>query len=156
MTEFFTNAPIWVWPLLGVLVVIGLRARHAREVPVALIYGLPALGIMTLRTTAGLQAGVAIWVVFLIAYAAGIWGGYLMQTRWTVARVGKKVQLSGENVTLAVMMVLFWANFAGGVVQAVEPALYVNLLFQGTFAGLIAFCGGSFAGRALRVWRTGV
>ena len=41
MTQLLTGAPIWVWPLLGVLILMGLRACKERSAPVLLIYGLP-------------------------------------------------------------------------------------------------------------------
>jgi|AntRauMFilla1563_2_1112583.scaffolds.fasta_scaffold19861_2 hypothetical protein len=83
MTAFLTGAPLWVWPLLVVLVAVGLRSLRARTVPVALVYGLPALGVMALRTVAGLPAQGWIWGVFALAYALayalGVWGGYRLQ-----------------------------------------------------------------------------
>jgi hypothetical protein len=39
MTQLLTGAPIWVWPLLVVLILVGLRARNERTAPVLLIYG---------------------------------------------------------------------------------------------------------------------
>jgi hypothetical protein len=153
MTQLFTGAPIWVWPLLAVLVIVGMRARHERTVPVVLLYGLPALGILALRSTAVLPAGAAIWCIFVLAYAAGIWGGYALQKRWLLGRKGKRAQLAGEGLTLLVMMVIFWANFVGGVLQAVAPEVYTNTIFHIVFVALIAVGGGSFSGRALRVWK---
>lgn len=153
MTQLFTGAPIWVWPLLAVLIFVGLRARHERTVPVVLLYGLPALGILALRSTVALAAGAAIWGVFVLAYGAGIWGGYVLQKRWLLGREGNKAQLAGEGLTLLVMMVIFWANFVGGVLQAVAPEVYSNTIFHIVFVALIAVAGGSFSGRASRVWK---
>jgi hypothetical protein len=48
MSRFFTETPIWVWPLFILLLVLGLRARPERAVPVGLFYGLPFLGISVL------------------------------------------------------------------------------------------------------------
>jgi hypothetical protein len=156
MTQLLTGAPIWVWPLLVVLMLVGLRARKERTAPVLLIYGLPALGILGLRSVAALPAETWIWALFAVGYGVGCWGGYLVQRRWVLGREGRMVQLAGEGLTLGVMMIMFWANFAGGVLQAVAPQLYSSSLFQVIFVGVIACAGGSFAGRALRVWRAPV
>ena len=152
MTQIFASAPIWVWPLLAALIFVGLRARHERTVPVVLIYGLPALGVLALRSTAALPAGAALWVVFALAYGVGLWGGYVLQQRWLLRREGARVRLAGESLTLVVMMIVFGANFAGGVLQAVAPEIYGNSVFHVIFATLVAASSGSFAGRAFRVW----
>ncbi len=153
MTQFLTGAPVWVWPLLLLLILVGLRARQARSVPVVLIYLLPLLGLLALRSTAALPADNWIWLVFGGGYAAGVWAGHHLQARWVRAREGARVRLAGENLTLVVMMVIFWANFAGGVLREVAPAVYGMAAFQVILVLLVAASAGSFAGRALRVWR---
>lgn len=156
MTQMITGAPVWVWPLLAVLLIVGMRARHMRTVPAGLVYALPLLGIMALRSVAALPAGGWIWAIFALAYGAGAWGGYLLQRGWILGHEDGRVRLAGEWLTLTVMMVIFWANFAGGFLRAVTPAVYGGAIFMIVFAGLLAACGGSFAGRALRVWRVRV
>ena len=153
MSKIFTEAPIWVWPLLLLLVFVGLRARKKRSVPVVLIYALPLMGVMALRSVFALSAPTAVWAVFALAYGAGAVAGYRLQVRWILGRVGRRVKLSGEYLTLTVMMVIFWANFVGGVLGAVAPDLYQTLIFQGVFAAIVAAASGSFLGRSLRVWR---
>lgn len=64
------------------------------------------------------------------------------------------MRLAGENLTLCVMMLVFWANFAGGFMRAVVPDAYACPVFHVIFAALLAASCGSFAGRALRVWTT--
>ena len=79
MSELITQTPIWVWPLFILLVVLGLRARRERLVPLAMFYALPLLGFSALNAVIGLAAGPSIWVIFAVAYGAGIYGGYLVQ-----------------------------------------------------------------------------
>jgi len=156
MTQIITGAPIWVWPLLALLVLVGLRARQDRTVHVGLIYALPLLGVLAVRSTAALGAPSWIWVIFAIAYFAGGLIGYWLQCRWIVGRISNKVQLAGENVTLTVMMIVFWANFVTGLLLAIAPDVYASAPFVSGFAAILALCGGSFTGRALRViaWQT--
>ena len=153
MSAILTETPVWVWPLFILLVVLGLRARHERMVPIALFYTLPLLGLSALNAVSGLSAGTAIWAVFAAAYGVGAYGGYLVQRHWVLGRVGTKVRLSGESLTLTMMMLVFGANFVGGFLEAVAPQIYAGPLFQGIFATVVAVSSGSFAGRALRVWR---
>ncbi|MGC1505133.1 MAG: hypothetical protein WA782_13475 [Sulfitobacter sp.] len=153
MTQFLTGAPIWVWPLLALLIFVGLRARQERTAPALLIYLLPLLGLLALRSVAALPAGVWVWLVFVLFYGLGACAGHHLQSRWLLDREGRMVQLAGENLTLLVMMIVFWANFAGGVLLAVAPDVYDNSMFQAGFAAILALSAGTFAGRAFRVWR---
>lgn len=153
MTQVMTGAPIWVWPLLAALVFAGLRARQNRRVHVGVLYALPALGILALRSTAALPADVAIWSAFVLAYGVGAWAGFVVQGRWLLGREGHIVELAGESLTLVMIMIVFWANFVGGMVQAIAPHVYANGAFQFLFIGLIALSSGSFSGRAVRAWQ---
>ncbi len=153
MSALITQTPIWVWPLFILLVVLGLRARHKRLVPIAMFYALPLLGFSALNAVYGLGAGPSIWVIFAAAYGAGIYGGYLVQRQWILGRDGHRVLLAGESLTLTMMMLVFGASFVGGFLEAVAPQTYSSLGFQVIFASVVALSSGSFAGRALRVWR---
>ena len=48
----FTQAPLWVWAPLALLVVLGLRAMHERRVPIYVVYAMPALVALALQTIA--------------------------------------------------------------------------------------------------------
>lgn len=153
MSAIITGTPIWVWPLFILLLVLGLRARHERMVPIGMFYALPLLGLSALNAVMGLKAGPLIWLAFAVAYGAGTYGGYLVQRHWVLGREGHKVQLAGEYLTLTMMMLVFGANFVGGFLEAVTPQIYAGVLFQVIFASVVALSSGSFAGRALRVWK---
>lgn len=155
MTQLLTGAPLWVWPLLALLVFTGLRARQERMAPVLLIYLMPLLGLLALRSVAGLPAGGWVWLVFGVFYCAGVWAGQALQARWILERRGRMVRLAGENLTLVVVMVVFWANYASGVLMTFAPEVLGNNVFQACFTVLVALATGSFAGRALCVWRGG-
>lgn len=151
MTQILNGTPVWVWPLFIALLVVGLRARHARQVPVALLYGLPLMGLSGVSAVAGLSAGLAVWGVFALFYLLGCSGGYAVQQCWILGRSGRMVYLAGESLTLVMIMCVFLANFVGGFLQAVAPQIYGGLVFQILFAAVVAVSSGSFAGRALRV-----
>lgn len=153
MSQIISNTPLWVWPLFLLLLAVGLRASRDRWVPVALIYALPVLGVSGILTVAGLDAPVIIWGGFAFGYLLGGFMGHRAQRRWLVGREGARVQVRGEYWTLAAMMLIFGANFVSGVLEVVVPVVSGQLAFQLIFAAAIALGSGSFAGRALRVWR---
>lgn len=153
MLQIFINAPLWVWPLFVLLLMVGVRAQKDRRAPVVLIYCLPLLGILAFRTVWSLSAPGWIMAVFGAAYVLGLAVGYVVQRRWIIDGEGWHVDLRGESWTLLAMMLTFWANFAAGFLQAVAPAVHNGAPFQIGLAVVIGLCGGSFAGRALRVWR---
>lgn len=155
MSALFTGTPIWVGPLFILLLVLGLRARHARMVPVVLFYALPLLGLSALNAVVEVSAGSAVWAVFISAYVMGIAGGYRVQRRWVLGRAGRCVHLAAENLTLVMMMCVFGANFVAGFLAAVAPQVYAGSAFAVVFTAIVALSSGSFAGRALRVWQGG-
>jgi hypothetical protein len=149
-----TNAPIWVWPLFVLLVFVGLRATRPRNAPVALFYGLPFLGLLGLRSLLALPApgwGLALWAIMLLIGAAL---GYAAQRRWLIERTGKTVSLRPEWLTLIVVMILFWSNFATGVVRATAPQMLTTPGYIATLAIILGLSSGSFLGRAIRVARS--
>jgi hypothetical protein len=153
MSQIITQTPLWVWPLFILLLVVGLRAARQRWAPVLLIYLLPVLGISGVNTVAGLTPPAVVWSSFGMAYALGLLSGYRMQGHLIIEREGARVHLRGEYWTLAVMMLIFGANFVSGVLEAVAPQMRDHVMFQMIFAAALAIGSGSFAGRALRVWR---
>ena len=152
--NILTGAPVWVWPLLALLIYLGLRATRTRTAPAILIYCLPLLGINTLNSVRSLPQPDIAWSCFLLSYIVGTALGFLLQKRWILEKSGKTVTVSGEWLTLTAMMVLFWMNFAAGFTEAVKPDLYTNPLFSAFFALFVGWAGGSFLGRAFRVLRT--
>lgn len=151
--SIFTEAPLWIWPLLAGLVSVGLRALRERRVPTWMIYALPVLVVLALRSVAGLEPGLPGWAVFVLVWAGSALVGYRLANRWVIERADGHVRLRGEALTLVALMVIFWANFAAKVLEAVAPATLHSAVGIGAFAGLLAAANGQFAGRALRVAR---
>ena len=153
MSALFTSAPLWVWPLLAMLLALGLNAMRTRTTPAWPLYGLPLLGVLSLRSVSALEAANWVWGVFALAYALGAVFGLRFQARRILKKAGRKVLLKGEALTLPSVMVLFWANFALGVLSAVAPDVLASLGFQAGFASVLAGVSGSFLGRAAAILR---
>lgn len=148
-----TQAPLWIWPLLAVLVSAGLRAMRERRVPIWIVYVMPALVVLALQSVAGLEPGLPGWLLFALVWVGSAFIGFRLAKRWVVGREGGHVRLRGEALTMVALMLIFWANFAAGVLEAVAPASLHSAIGVGVFAGVLAAASGQFAGRALWTMR---
>lgn len=146
-----SGAPIWVWPLLIVLLFIGYKASKPRQTSVILFYYLPLLGLISINSVTSLPFQKVAWICFGIGYVAGAAGAYTLQNKWLLGKQDKTILLSGEWFTMLVLMVIFWMNFTGGMVEAVSPGVYSTQGFIALFALLVGAASGSFLGRALKV-----
>jgi hypothetical protein len=151
--EFFTGAPVWVWPLLAGLVLLGLQSTRERSTKVQWVWILPLLGLLGLRTVLALPVGLSAWVGFLAGYALATLVGFRLQERWIINRQGNTVTLAGEWLTLITIMATFWANFLRGVLQAAAPVQLTEPSFVLPFTLVLGICSGLFLGRAARVIR---
>ncbi|WP_425099782.1 hypothetical protein [Tropicibacter sp. S64] len=152
MTQILANIPLWVFPLLVLLVALGLRATRDRTAPVWVLYLMPLLGLLSLSRA--LSLGPVALAALLAGWGLGVLTGLWLQPRWTMARQGMRVTLRGESVTVCTVLGLFLVNFAAGMVQGMAPALAAGAEFGlgwGLLAGLLS---GSLAGRALSIART--
>ena len=117
-----TSGPLWVWPLLAVLILVGWCSRQERTIPLAIVYLLPAIGLLTLPALLALPHSVAALAAHALAYAAGAAMGYRLQGRWLLAKGPRHVRLGGESLTLVLMMTMFSAKFVNGTMTAIAPA----------------------------------
>ncbi len=157
MAMFFANVPVWVWPLLLLLIAIGVMSMRRRSARLMVVYALPLMAIMPLRSVSSLSPPAdmwaVIWAIFALGYLLGALAGYWMQGRWIEGKSVTHIHLRGEAVTLGVLMVIFALNFVHGSMTALSPEVVATLGFSGLFALVAAVAGGSFLGRAARIWR---
>lgn len=146
-----TGAPLWVWPLLLVLLALGLRASRPRETSLLPLCLLPLIGLSNLSTLAQLSDTGFAWKVWGLAYLVGAGLGFLQQGAWIVERRGWRAHVEGEWLTLCTMMLLFWANFANGAIPALAPDFANSTLYLILFPALLGLASGSFLGRPLRL-----
>lgn len=151
LSGIVTGAPIWVWPLLVLLVVLGWRASRRREVPVAVIFALPLMGLLSLRAVHGLEAGALAWGLFIAAYGAGGWSGAVVQRGWIIAKGNGRVTLKGEWLTMVQVVTIFAMNFAAEATRAIAPDIEAGPVFPAVFAAVAGAVAGLFAGRAVAV-----
>lgn len=154
LLAIFTNAPIWVWPLLGVLLTVGFIASRERTTLIAPLYALPLLGILSGNAVNALPAHSFVWVLFAAAYGIGVWRGYRFQDGIILFKSKTHVKLKGEWLTMTVVMVIFWMNFVSGAARAIAPSLFHAPMFHIVFATIAGLLAGVFLGRALRLLKT--
>ncbi|WGW03879.1 hypothetical protein [Tropicibacter oceani] len=152
MSSILSTIPLWVFPLLLGLIVLGLRALGDRSSPVLVIYALPLLGLLSLNTASRL--GWAAVLALALAWVVGAGLGHAAQPKWTVSRSARRVVLRGEAVTMVTILTLFVVNFAVGMTQGIAPDLAGGILFAAGYGSIAGLLSGSLAGRALSVWRT--
>lgn len=150
--QIFSGAPIWVWPLLLMLVLLGLRASRSQEILIPAYLAMPLVALTNLPTLATLPA--AALMTWALAYLSGAALGYRLQARWVLWRQGLRARLQGEWLSLAVVMVLFWANFINGVLGAMAPTLAESQGYNVMLALILGLASGSFLGRPLRILTT--
>lgn len=145
------GTPIWVWPLLAFLIGYGIRASRNRDTSVWPVYLVPLLGLITLKTIITASGNQPVWFSYAAAYVLAAGAGFVVQQRWLVAKSGNRVTLKGEWVTFAVVMILFWGNFAFGVTRVVAPEIVSQINIQIGYALVVGIASGSLLGRALQV-----
>lgn len=151
----FTNAPIWVWPLLLVLVFIGWRHSKDRTANIIPQLFLPLFGFVAVGSLIKLPNPALVWSIFAVFYVVGAMASYIYQQQLILSKQGLRLQLKGEWLTLGVLMLIYFSNFIQGTVNAVQPELTSNAVYISIFVGMIALAKGSFLGRAIKmlVWK---
>ncbi len=145
------GTPIWVWPLLAFLIGYGIRASRDRDTSVWPVYLVPLLGLITLKTIITASGGQTVWMAYAVAYGLAAVAGYALQHRWLVEKHERRAMLKGEWMTFAVVMILFWSNFAFGLTRVISPDVVSQAANQVIYAVVVGMASGSLLGRALQV-----
>tara|TARA_R110000737_G_scaffold12119_4_gene28051 strand:- start:340 stop:861 length:522 start_codon:yes stop_codon:yes gene_type:complete len=144
------HTPLWVWPLLIYLVVMGLRAAQDRSVALMRPLILPAVFLMiSLSSGAMLTHPVTalFWLVGLVC-GGGIGVPVARRTDLRVLPDGR-LQLPGEWLTLCLTLTIFTARFASGAIGSMAPAAMASVAVGGTLSLIVGICSGLFLGRGI-------
>lgn len=156
MPSFFQiliHTPLWVWPLLALIVWLGLRGLKPRTMAPWQLAILPLVG---LATSASGIAQSALPGVSLLAWLAALFAllpvGRLLGRRQSVRRLdGGRLEIGRGWFTLVFGLSIFAARYVLGVVFGLWPALRADPTWLAA-AGLV---GGAVAGLGLG-WLTGL
>lgn len=146
-----TAAPVWVWPLLVALIVLGVSRMRDRVLPMWRLMLLPALLLVSILlpiVAGGINAS------GLSAMAAGLGlglaAGWMTMRSVVVTRLeGNKVLVRGEVISLLAMLAIFASRFAAGAITAVAPNFMERAGVGELFVAVAVFCAGVMAARAL-------
>ncbi len=149
--DVIANIPVWVPILFCFLVWLGLISAKEREAPkwiYVTFLSFPLIPMVQASSSSNLALA---WSVFVVGMLLGATFGYRLQERWLLEDLGDAVRVSGEWVSMGVMMLIFFTQVISGIMSDMRPDL-ASLPAVIAIFGLIVSAGtGSFVGRALRV-----
>tara|TARA_A100001037_G_scaffold303427_1_gene337411 strand:+ start:1872 stop:2417 length:546 start_codon:yes stop_codon:yes gene_type:complete len=118
--------PSWIWPLLAVLLWIGLRAGHTRMVRVWQIWILPiTIFIVSLTTIVSINLNTASlfsWLFGILA-GCGLGWGFHQDENLRADRKHGLLQIKGEWKTLILIIVVFVYQYYWAYKTATAPEL---------------------------------
>jgi len=138
------NSPWWVYPLLGLLIWLGLQALRSRTLPIWRQTIVPAVfigwGIASIFT----QSKMPVFLIadWLVAAAIGVIGAWIStrQVDFRIDRAHRSVTLPGSARPLIRNILIFTVKYAIGVAMAVLPGYreeltIFNIGISGAMAG---------------------
>jgi hypothetical protein len=156
--QILAGTPVWVWPLLALVVALGLMQLRDRQVTAARVLMLPVVMIgMSLTSTIatfGLRPAVlGAWGMAAIALAA-----VLSLAQWPsgIQRLpqGGGYLIPGSIVPLLLILATFALRFLIGATGGMAPRRLSDPVFAITVCTLLGLVSGAFLARALQVLKT--
>jgi len=151
------QVPAWVWAILAMLLVLGLRQSRDQYLARARLALLPmiwlAYGVWGVHSAFGLSAHTLLpWVLGLVfALKLMLELGAPAGSRFDSER--QQFFVPGSWLPLAVMLALFCAKFALGLGLALRPELAANTAASMGFSALFGGLAGCLLGRARNLLR---
>jgi hypothetical protein len=151
------QTPHWVWGLLAILTIVGMKqteprlrsVRSATIWPVAMIalsfYGVVSVFLHQPLALAAWAAGAV--AALCVCDALGAWRG----VEWSSA--DRSLLVPGSWLPLILFLTLFCLKFGVSVAIAQSPALPLDADFAGLVGLAYGAFSGSFAARGLAMWR---
>lgn len=156
LLQILRGTPLWVYPLLPGLIVLGYLQSKPRDVAPAMVAILPvALGVFSLTRVLAVFGPQALG---LAAWAAGTAAALLANralkqpagARWSDA--SGSFHVPGSWVPLALMLAVFCARYALAVSLALAPGLVHTAAFAAAASFGLGLLSGIFIARAVWVW----
>lgn len=152
MLQIITKTPLFVWPLLAVLLLGGLKASKSSEVPIRMLLLIPSIFLgWSLFSFFGKYGTNLLAILFwLLCFAMGFFIGFLHMQKLKLRfdRKKKEVEMPGSWIPLMLSMSIFISKFLIGMISSMIPYFNGLLLFLGLelFSTIIL---GIFAGRGI-------
>lgn len=152
MLQIITKTPIFVWPLLAILLLGGLRARKTNVVPLAVFLVIPSIFFgFSLFSFFGKYATNPLAILFwVLCLGSGFFIGYrhMQSLKLRFDKKKRKVEMPGSRIPLLLSMSIFTSKFSIGMMSSMLPHLNGSILFPGLelFSTIIL---GIFVGRGI-------
>jgi len=146
VSQILSHTPIWVFGLFVVLVVFGLQQTRNRNVKLVLAYFLPA-GMIALSLAGVLSSfgvhpvPIALWFIGLVVTTTFIYKLFPLKGV-TFHPERKHFFVPGSWLPFVVIMAIFFAKYAVGVMHGLNSPLLANQ----SFILLLSFAYGCFSG----------
>lgn len=152
MLQIISKIPVFVWPLFAILLLVGLKSRKTRTVPIAVLLLIPSIFFCwSLFSFFGKYVTHPLAILFwLLCLGVGFFIGFLhMQgLKLQFDKQKKKIEMPGSWIPLMLSMSIFTSKFSIGMMSSMMPHLNGSLLLLGIelFSTIIL---GIFAGRGI-------
>ena len=157
--QIVLNTPLWVWPLMALVVWLGVLGLRPRTLPLWRLAILPLVGLALSLVGIGQSArpGLAL-IAWLAALAVALPLGFLIGRRRAVRRLDDgRLEIGGGWFMLVFGLSIFAVRYALGVIFGMAPALRADpawIALAGGVGGLVAGTGlgwlGGVGGRSSR------
>ena len=140
-----THTPFWVWLVLALIIVIGLKRTQDRTVSASRLVLMPLIILgLAAWNLASVDGSVAAMVGLAIGIVAGTSAGLALESRAGTTQVGRGVvHLRGDWVSFFVLLAIFVTRYVTTVVSVAAPTIaagdsyhFVAALLSGFFAFL--------------------
>ena len=142
--QIVTHTPLWVWPLMALVVWLGVLGLGPRTLPLWRLAILPVVGLVFSGAGIGQAPRPALALVaWLAALALGLPLGLWLGRRRTVRRLDDgRLALAGGWFMLAFGLSIFAVRYALGVVFGMAPALKAEPAWIALAGGIGGFVAG--------------
>jgi len=142
--QIVTNTPLWVWPLMTLVVWLGVLGLRSRTLPLWRLAILPVVGLVLSFAGIGQSPQPALALVaWLAALAVALPLGFRLGHRRAVRRLDDgRLEVAGGWFMLVFGLSIFAVRYAMGVVFGMAPALRADPAWIALAGGVGGFVGG--------------
>lgn len=144
VVQIVTNTPPWVWPLMVLVVWLGVLGLRSRTLPLWRLAILPVVGLVLSFAGIGQSPQPALALVaWLAALAVALPLGFLLGHRRAVCRLDDgRLEVAGGWFMLVFGLSIFAVRYALGVVFGMAPGLRADPAWIALAGGVGGFVGG--------------
>lgn len=150
--DAISGTPWWVWVLFAYIIVIGLKAKNARVVPLYKLLIVPLLFVsLTLHTLTEVPMTEVNILGFIAPTLLGLGLGFwqIWRLHLKVDKKRKLLHIPGSWVTLVLVLVIFSSKYYFEYTETINPLIVEQVSFVVAMLVISGLCTGIFIGRAV-------